>query len=196
MEQPVNGGAGTTLAAFWLQLRLRLQARGPVFCTAALLVLAGACALLWLAPKAEQQAESQRQAMRLASQPPAIVKSAPVTANENLALFYATLGEKRHAEQQVKTLFGLAAKAGLALSQGEYKAGYDSSARVHTYQVTLPVKGSYRQIWQFGLLALRDIPFASLDEISFKREAIGDANIEARLRITLYLADRPGGALR
>ena len=186
---------GAHLATLWLQLRLAV-ARAPLLCGAALLALAGAAALAWLAPQGKQEAERHRQAMRLALQPPAVIKSAPVTANDNLVLFYSTLGEQRYAEQQVKTLFALAGKAGLALSQGEYKSAWDANARVHTYQVTLPVKGNYRQIWQFGLMALRDIPFASLDEISFKREAIGDANIEARLRLTLYLAERPGGALR
>ena len=58
----------------------------------------------------------------------------------------------------------------------------------YTYQVTLPVKGSYGAVWKFGMLALRAIPFASLDEISFRRDAIGDAAVEARLRLTLYLA--------
>ncbi len=93
-------------------------------------------------------------------------------------------------------MFGIAAKSGLSLSRGEYKGAYDANGRMHTYQVTLPVKGSYRDVWQFALAALMAIPFASLDEISFKRENINDPAIEARVRLTLYLADRPGGVLR
>jgi hypothetical protein len=46
------------------------------------------------------------------------------------------------------------------------------------------------------MLALRAIPFASLDDISFKRDAIGTANVEARLRLTLYLARAESGAGR
>jgi hypothetical protein len=81
------------------------------------------------------------------------------------------------------------------LRQGEYKAAYDRDARIHTYQVSLPVKGSYRAVWQFAMLALRAIPFASLDELSFRRDAIGQADVEARLRLTLYLSGAaPGGA--
>ena len=92
-------------------------------------------------------------------------------------------------DRPVATLFGLAAKSGLVLRQGEYKQGYDRNAHVYTYQVNLPVKGSYQAIWQFAMAALRAIPFASLDDISFHREAIGDATVEARLRLTLYLRD-------
>jgi hypothetical protein len=65
---------------------------------------------------------------------------------------------------------------------------------VHTYQLNLPVKGSYAAIWQFALSALRAIPFASLDDISFRRDSIGDATVEARLRFTLYLSEQGGAA--
>jgi hypothetical protein len=42
--------------------------------------------------------------------------------------------------------------------------------------------------------ALRAIPFASLDDISFRRDGIQDPAVEARLRLTLYLKDVPGEA--
>ena len=185
--KPIN------LYAVVLRLRLAVMALGPVFCAASLLLLVGGAALLWLLPQRTLQAQRQQVAVRLASMPPpAPAKSAPVSANDNLLHFYDALGEKRYAEQQVKTLFGLAAKSKLLLTQGEYKSAYERNARLHTYQVTLPVKGSYADVWQFGLMALRVIPFASLDEISFKRDSIGEAQVEARLRLTLYLADKPG----
>ena len=185
-----------TLPAIALRLRLGAMALGPVFCAACFLLLVGGAALLWLLPQRALQAERQAVALRLASMPAqvsAAAVSAPISANDNLLLFYDALGEKRYTEQQVKTLFGLAAKANLTLIQGEYKSAFDRNGRLHTYQVTLPVKGSYRDVWQFALLALRAIPFASLDEISFKRESIGQAQVEARLRLTLYLADKPTG---
>jgi hypothetical protein len=183
------------LAAVVLRVRLALSALGPVLCGACLLLLVGGATLAWLLPQRALQAQRQQVAMRLASVPVAAsAKTAPASANDNLKLFYDALGEKRYVEQQVKTLFGLAAKSNLSLSQGEYKAGYERNARLHTYQVTLPLKGSYRDVWQFGMLALRAIPFASLDELNFKRETIGDAQVEARLRLTLYLSDQPAGA--
>lgn len=183
-----------TAAAMLLRARLFLAARGPVLCGAVLLLAAGIAALGWLLPQRAQHARQHQAAMRLASAPPAAAVTPVASANDNLRLFYDTLGEKRYAEQQVRTLFGLAAKAGLTLSQGEYKSGYDRNARLTTYQVTLPLKGSYADVWKFSLMALRAIPFASLDELSFKRENIGDQQVEARLRLTLYLADKtPGG---
>ena len=188
--KPVN------LSALLLRARLAVSALGPVFCAACLLLVLAGAALAWLLPQRALQGQRQHVALRLAAMPAQdLTASAPVSANDNLVRFYAALGEQRYAEQQVKTLFGLAAKANLTLSQGEYKSAYERNARLHTYQVTLPVKGKYADVWQFGLMALRAIPFASVDEISFKRDTIGEPQVEARMRLTLYLADKPAGAL-
>jgi len=186
-----------------LLLRLRLALRAnPLLVTASLAVAACAIASAWTAHTLaglEAERNALKTAARSASLPspvPAVAVASVVAAApaaDNLDTFYAALGPRRYAEQQVRTLFALAAKNGLSLSQGEYKTGYDRNARVSTYQVNLPVKGSYGAIWQFALGALRAIPFASLDDISFRRDAIGDPAVEARLRLTLYLKDAPGG---
>jgi hypothetical protein len=186
MEGAMNA---RTLQAAVLHLRLWLWARGPVLCIAALLCVAGAASLAWLLPQRGIEARRQQVAIAVASLPPAPKTAAPATSNDNLAAFYAVLGEKRYAEQQVATLFALAAKNGLSLSQGEYKGSYDATTRVNSYQVVLPVKGSYKAIWQFALACLQSVPFASLDEISFRRETIGEPNVDARLRLTFYLND-------
>jgi hypothetical protein len=187
---------GTRLSGLLLRLRLLLAQAHPVALAAGVLILLGAGTLAWLLHatrllEQEEAALKARLARPLASQPAAPAAApAPAPALDNLARFYATLGQRRYAEQQVRTLFGLARKSGLVLSQGEYKSGWDRNARVHTYQVNLPVKGSYAAIWEFALSALRAIPFASLDDISFRRDSIGDATVEARLRLTLYLSDQ------
>jgi hypothetical protein len=175
------------LAALALRVRLAVQRIGAPACIAIALCAAGVAAWAWLLPQRAAQA-------RLAAQPlpaPAtlVAPSVPPSANQNLAEFYQVLGEKRYAEQQVKVLFDLAAKSNLTLSQGEYKAAYDKASRVSTYQIILPVKGPYQSIWRFSMQALSQMPFASLDEVGFRRETIADATVEARLRFTLYLKD-------
>jgi hypothetical protein len=185
-----------------LMLRLRLAARAdPLLAAAGLALPACLAALAWTVyatAQAEQEHDALKAvAVRAASLPNPAPAAAPAAEAapppDNLDAFYAALGPRRYAEQQVKALFALAAKNGLSLSQGEYKTGYDRHARVHTYQVNLPVKGSYGAIWQFAMGALRAIPFASLDDIGFRRDTIGDPLVEARLRLTLYLKDDPGG---
>lgn len=175
--------------SIWLlRLNIRLSRISPIAAGVGICGLAVAGALLWLSQARDSLAQQQDFIRRRAALRAAPASSA-LTAhiNANLTAFYGGLGDRRHAEEQVKVLFGLAAKSGLALPRGDYTAGYDSDARVYTYQLNLPVKGSYQAVSQFALMSLRAIPFASLDNISFKRESVGDANVEARLHLTLYL---------
>jgi len=200
MGQSLKPGTGTgtgavdaaRVQALILRARLAVARVGAPACVAAALCVAGVAAWAWLLPQRAAHARLMAQPLptpaSLLAQQPAVP---PPSANQNLADFYAALGEKRHAEQQVRTLFDLAAKAGLALNQGEYKSSYDKASRVSTYQVTLPVKGGYQPLWQFAMNGLRDMPFAALDEVSFRRETIADPVVEARLRFTLYLKDAP-----
>jgi hypothetical protein len=117
------------------------------------------------------------------------------TNDERLAAFYAALGQYRYAEQQVKTLFAIATKTGLTLDQAEYRSAADKQGRFYTYQVNFPVKGSYPAIRRFCEQVLLAVPFASLDQMSFKRDAIGANVVEAKLHVTLYLDDGgPQGA--
>lgn len=183
--------ANILILALVLRARLALARAGAPACTAIALCVAGAAGWGWLLPQRAAQAQLMAQPLpvpsTLVSAPP------PPSANQNLAGFYEVLGERRYAEQQIKILFGLAAKSGLALNQGEYKAAYDKASRVGTYQILLPVRGSYASVWQFTMLALRELPFASLDELSFRRDAIADPTVEAKIRLTLYLKDAGEG---
>lgn len=176
-----------------LRAQLLLRRAGLPACGAVALLVLGAAAWTWAWQQRAAAARLEGQPLPLPSL--AVAAAAPpATSSENLARFYAALGQQRHAEQQVKLLFDLAAKNGLVLAQGEYKSGYDKAGRVATWQVTLPLKGSYAAVWQFALQALRAVPFASLDELSFRREQIADTQLEARLRLTFYLAGAPADA--
>lgn len=192
MKQPA-------LARMMLRVRLLLLRMNPLTLAAAVLWIATWCGFAWMlhAVWTLEAAREQSKAQALAAVPahpvPALAPAASTPPPDPLAQFYATLGPRRYAEQQVKTLFGLAAQNGLTLAQGEYKAGYDRNAKVATYQINLPVKGSYQAIWRFAMGALRAIPFAALDDIGFRRDTIGDPQVEARLRLTLYLSDDLAG---
>ncbi|WP_229215801.1 hypothetical protein [Duganella sp. CY15W] len=175
------------LPALLLRVRIALLRLGVPACVAIVLCVAGIAAWAWLLP--QRAAQAQLMAKPLPAPSTLVTAPPPPSANQNLAAFYEVLGEKRYAEQQVKVLFDLAAKANITLYQGEYKASYDKASRVSTYQINLPVKGPYQSIWQFAMQGLREMPFASLDEVAFRRDNIADTTVEARLRFTLYLKD-------
>lgn len=184
-----------SLSSSWLRLVLALRRMNPVVAGGVALALAVVVAILLmlraLVDLDEQYAEARRQA---ALPPPAPGATAPPppSADQNLAHFYASLGERRNIDRQLKTLFALAEKNGLALRQGEYRSSQDRAGRFLTYQITLPVTGRYGAIWQFAFDALRALPHASLDDVGFRRDAIGSESVEARLRLTLHLAAAPG----
>ena len=171
-----------------LRAELLLRRIGAPACVAVLLCLSGLMAWGWACQQRGMAARLEALPLPALSRNDAVPATPPATPGGNLALFYAVLGQSRQVEQQVRQLFDLADKNGLVLTQGEYKSAYDKASRVTTYQVILPLTGSYRAIWQFALQALRAAPFASLDELSFRREQIADGRLEARLRMTFYLS--------
>jgi Tfp pilus assembly protein PilO len=186
MDRPEDAMSGSRL----LQWKLALARSGPVAWLAMLLCAAGIAAWLWYLPQAQRAASMRAAALApAAAQAPVAALVSAAGPEQNLAQFYATLGDKGEVEQQLKTIFGLASKSGLTLTAGQYHASHDQNGRFHTYQVSLPVKGNYHDVWQFSLQTLASVPFAALDEISIRRETIGEPVLEARVRFTLYLKD-------
>jgi hypothetical protein len=187
--------SGLSLGTRALQLGLTVVRLGWIKSIAIVLCLLGILAWLWVVPLLQVETGNLKHELGRLRQSAALPATSPAAAaltpaEKNLADFYDVLGEKRHAEQQIKTLFAIADKAGLTLKQAEYKSAEDRGGLYHTYQILLPVKGPYGAIRQFCEQTLIAIPFASLDEMSFKRDAISSNTLEAKLRITLYLGDK------
>lgn len=108
---------------------------------------------------------------------------------ERYAAFNAILAPRGQTADLLRTVFGAAAKAGLTLSQAEYRLGEGRTGAYLTYQMILPVTGAYPKLREFVDAVLVAIPAAALQEVSFKRDGIGSAVAEARLRVVFYLKD-------
>lgn len=108
---------------------------------------------------------------------------------QRLHAFYELLGERKHLEQQVKTILYLANESGVSLKAGEYQLVENHAGKYFTYKIQLPVRGNYQQIRKFAEQVLLTVPFAAMDEISFKREAINGAVIESKIVFALYASD-------
>lgn len=124
------------------------------------------------------------------AQPPQRFVTPQAIVARNLSTFYGSLGHYPAVEAPVGALFRAASESGLALKQGEYHTSYERAGLYYTYRITVPVRGTYSNIRQFCERALIAIPYAALDEVQFKRSAIGDTSIEAKLQFTLYLTDQ------
>lgn len=154
----------------------------------ALLVGAASVYLTVVQDKTTRLAELKRESASLKSRIERTAKSGiPETGSvEELNKFYGFFGGTLLTEWLNK-LYAAAAAQNLTLEQGEYRLSPDKTGKLARYQITLPVKGSYVQIRQFVDQALIDVPVAALDDIDFKREAIGATQLEARIKFTLYV---------
>lgn len=127
-------------------------------------------------------AAAERLAMRSAPTDPA------ADAASELQTFY------RHVDagslpDQLARLHGVARATGIVLRQGEYRLLREGDGRLRRYQMMLPVRGSYRGVRQFVSATLRTLPNAALEQVSFQRPRIEDGEVEAQLRLTIYLPE-------
>jgi Tfp pilus assembly protein PilO len=104
-----------------------------------------------------------------------------------LEQFYGQLPVRASAPDLLRIIFDAARAQSLGLQRGEYKLTVDRNGRLLSYEIGLPVRGRYVQVRRFVGDVLEKIPAIALDEITIKREAIGDSQIDASMRFTLFL---------
>jgi len=104
-----------------------------------------------------------------------------------LAAFDKVLATGAQTPDLIKTVFAEAQKAGLTLAQAEYHLVEDKKGGFAAYQMVLPVQGPYIKLREFIDGVLAEAPGAALEELAFKRNGIGTAATEARLRLVFYV---------
>ena len=114
------------------------------------------------------------------------------TAQE-MAPFNQLLPRADSLQQWLSLLDEAALKQRLVLNRGDYKftqikqAQTSNALNLSSYEVVLPVAGSYSQIRQFIANVLQQQPALALSEVKIKRDNSMSANVEARLVFVLYL---------
>jgi Type II secretion system (T2SS), protein M subtype b len=112
---------------------------------------------------------------------------AELAPEEQLARFYGSFPDLAAVPDVLARIYRAAGAEGLSLEQGEYRIVSERSGSLLRYRITLPVRGPYPQVRRFLAAALREAPFVALDSVSFQREGIGEAIVEAQIRLTIYL---------
>ncbi|MDF0731749.1 type 4a pilus biogenesis protein PilO [Pseudomonas entomophila] len=92
------------------------------------------------------------------------------------------------ASELIERLYRLASAERISLARGEYALGVDPKTQLARYQIVLPVRGSYPQIRGFLQALLGQLPTLVLEDLELQRKRIGDSELNARLRMTLYLS--------
>jgi hypothetical protein len=104
-----------------------------------------------------------------------------------LRAFYAVFPLHTEDPEPLAHMFAAARDSGLQLARGEYAVVTDRQTGLVQYRITLPVRGSYTQVREFVAASLKAVPALALDELTFERRNISETQVEARIRLTLYL---------
>jgi len=160
----------------------------------ALLLAAGVAGLVyssgWLEPALDREravlAETSRKAKALPADAPE-VRTPPST---RLDQFHADFPGMEEIPPVIGSLLKIAAARGMSLDQGQYRLTSDPGGPMMRYHLTLPVRGSYRQLRAFVEQALADLPALALDSVEFRREAVGSAELESVVEFSLYVYPR------
>ena len=107
-------------------------------------------------------------------------------ASADLERFYARFPRVDRLDSELQTLYAHAKASRVHLRQGEYRLE-PAGGSLAAYRVTLPVRASYPQLRQFVGRVLKDMPTTSLDAVRFDRKKAADAELEAQVRLTIYL---------
>lgn len=172
-------------------LRFRLRQLGwPGITGLGLLVLCLAFFVFALLPaqkrlaQVAEQTVSLREQIQNAARTMAANRDAPA---EQLVAYYQFFPTDRSSPHWLEKIYQAAQDQNIVLEQGQYRTSPDRAGPLIRYQITLPVKGTYVQLRKFLAAALNIVPVLSLDQIDFERQKIGDLNIDAKVKLTLYL---------
>jgi hypothetical protein len=187
--------------SLFLQARIYAARVGWLDLLGGVLLAAGLILYFAVVPRLHARLQAQQanlqEAQALLSRRARQSQSVPVRLPEvqqNLQNFYQVLGDVEKTERYLATMFEEAGKQGLFLDQAEYRLAYDKNGRFYTYSIKLPVSGSYIALRNFCEHLLLSLPYASLDDVSFKRREIGETTLDAKLHFTLYLNGPEGYA--
>jgi hypothetical protein len=154
-----------------------------------------AAAAIWqfeLRPTAHQieHAEATLRSPRLAPAPKPVDTSA-ATDKQRLDAFRAVLKPYLEHTQIVRHVLATTGQE-LQWEQAEFQQTRDSGLGIVRLQISAPVSGDYRRLRRGLERALREVPSLSLDHVSFRREQGSQAQLEARLKLSLWLLAAPG----
>lgn len=134
--------------------------------------------------EAQQSATSIQERVKLAANG---LNHSELTPAEQLAEFYRIFPNEKNLLPWLEKVFALAETHGIRLDQGEYKVTRDRVGRLVRFQMTLPVRSSYPQIRKYLNSLRAEIPIASMEHLQFERQKVNDPEVEAKIKLALYL---------
>jgi len=183
-------------------LRLRLAGQiwlwrhGWQWPVVAWLLASGAAALYYGAGQVAAEARAAAELeQRLAALPaPAAAAEAPKAAASANATSRADLpadplAMHRPFSEEVRRLYALANREHVAILQADFvdsQSGGDGHAALRRLEISLPTQTTYPQLRRFVEAALLELPNASLDSLSFKRNQVSSPLVDVEMHWSLW----------
>jgi hypothetical protein len=114
-----------------------------------------------------------------------------LTPPEQLAEFYRIFPNEKSLLPWLEKIFVLAQTHGISLDQGEYKVTRDRVGKLVRFQMTLPIRSGYPQIRKYLNSLRAEIPIISMEHLQFERQKVNDTEVEAKMKLALYLEREP-----
>jgi len=154
--------------------------------------LLGLCIPFYYSTLRPMQATLDELKRNLESTQHAAMKKSNVDLNaaspiDQLVEFYEFFPSEKDLPHWLGLMVQIADNNGLALNHGEYAVTRDTVGQLQRLSINLPVQGTYPQIRRY-LAALTDaVPYMSLESLQFERKNVDDTQLQARIKLALYL---------
>jgi hypothetical protein len=170
--------------------RFHLQEAGrQAWLGLALICAAAVLAVVVLLPDIGEINRLQQEIAELRAKP--VQRQAAPPPASPLTVFYRSLPRANHAGLEIARIFDIAEANDVVLQRAEYTWLRDRDTGLSRYQVELPLHGSYVDLRLFMIDLLNEMPAVAVNELAFRREDTGSAEVAATLRLTIYLAGQP-----
>ncbi len=156
------------------------------------LLLAVAGGLYWSValPAQASAAGDLAERLRLARAAGQKREAVPGGESQQVAALQAAL-RAADTTELVRRMAVLAQAQNIALLQSEYQVQQHAAVDVVQLHIAQPVRASYPQLRRYIESVLREMPNASLDQVSARRENVGQEQLEVRLRWSLWVHKPP-----
>lgn len=95
------------------------------------------------------------------------------------------------ADQVLARIAQIARAEGIVLPQGDYQQRVVQHTSFVQLQVVQPVRATYPQLRRYVEAVLRTVPNASLEQLAARRDNVGQPQLEARVRWSIWLPQAP-----
>jgi hypothetical protein len=114
----------------------------------------------------------------------------PVTPEQGLTRVVTEFPTRTQMPAVIGQLIQQAKAAGVELGKGQYTCSPPASGAVGRYEVSFPVKAPYPEVRDFINRTLTNVPAAALHKLSIERKVVGDVEVNADVRFTIFVRDR------